>query len=163
VSEPGNPAELKPALLFGALYALVILAVAFVKDRFGDAGLYPVALLSGMTDVDAITLSTVNLAEAGRLEAKIGARLILLAVLANLAFKGGCAMVLGSAALRARIGGYFGLALAGGVAILVLWRCRAALTRHGSGPRDTMSCPPTIKRPTDRAATAPRPMHWCCN
>jgi uncharacterized membrane protein (DUF4010 family) len=122
VSEPGNPAELKPALLFGALYALVILAVAFVKDRFGDAGLYPVALLSGMTDVDAITLSTVNLAEAGRLEAKIGARLILLAVLANLAFKGGCAMVLGSAALRARIGGYFGLALAGGVAILLLWR-----------------------------------------
>ncbi len=120
--EGGNPAELKPALLFGALYALVILAVAFAKDRFGDAGLYPVALLSGLTDVDAITLSTANLANAGRIEADVGARLVLLAVLANLAFKGGCAMVLGSSALRARIALYFGLALAGGVAILLLWR-----------------------------------------
>jgi uncharacterized membrane protein (DUF4010 family) len=120
--EAENPAELKPALLFGALYAVVTLAVAFAKQRFGDAGLYPVALLSGLTDVDAITLSTVNLAAAGRLEADVTARLILLAVLANLAFKGGCALVLGSPALRKRIAAWFGLALAGGVTIVLLWR-----------------------------------------
>ncbi len=120
--EAANPAELKPALLFGALYAVVTLAVAFAKERFGDTGLYPVALLSGLTDVDAITLSTVNLAAAGRLEAVVTARLILLAVLANLAFKGACALVLGSPALRKRIAAWFGLALAGGVGIVLLWR-----------------------------------------
>jgi uncharacterized membrane protein (DUF4010 family) len=120
--EAENPAELKPALLFGALYAVVTLAVAFAKERFGDAGLYPVALLSGLTDVDAITLSTVNLAAAGRLEADVTARLILLAVLANLAFKGACGLVLGSPALRKRIAVWFGLALAGGVGIVLLWR-----------------------------------------
>jgi hypothetical protein len=81
--EPENPAELKPALIFSALYAVVLLAVAFVKDRFGEAGLYPVAVLSGLTDVDAITLSTLNLANEGRLEAEVTARLILLAVLPN--------------------------------------------------------------------------------
>ena len=119
--ERGNPAELKPALVFGALYALVILAVAFAKSRFGTAGLYPVAVLSGMTDMDAITLSTSNLAAQGQLEAQIAWRLILLAALANLVFKGGCACILGSPALRTRIVILFGLALAGGAGILWFW------------------------------------------
>jgi uncharacterized membrane protein (DUF4010 family) len=122
VPEAENPAELRPALVFGAVFALVTLAVAFVKEHFGDAGLYPVALLSGLTDVDAITLSTANLAAADRLEARVTARLVLLAVLANIAFKAGCALVLGSPALRRRVGVYFGLALAGGAAILAVWR-----------------------------------------
>lgn len=119
--ERANPAELKPALVFGALYALVILAVAFAKSRFGAAGLYPVAVVSGMTDMDAITLSTSNLAAQGRFEAQTAWRVILLAALANLAFKGACACVLGSSALRTRIVILFGLALAGGAGILLLW------------------------------------------
>jgi uncharacterized membrane protein (DUF4010 family) len=119
--ERGNPAELKPALIFGALYALVILAVAFAKSRFGAAGLYPVAVISGMTDMDAITLSTSNLAAQGRLDAQTAWRLILLAALANLVFKGACACVIGSPALRTRIVILFGLALAGGAGILLLW------------------------------------------
>jgi uncharacterized membrane protein (DUF4010 family) len=120
--EPENPAELKPALLFGALYALVILAVAFVKNRFGNTGLYPVAIVSGLTDMDAITLSTANLTRTGRLDAATAWRLILLAALSNLVFKGAWAVILGSPALRRRIALFFGLALAGGVAILLLWR-----------------------------------------
>ena len=119
--ERGNPAELKPALVFGVLYALVILAVAFAKSRFGSGGLYPVAVISGMTDMDAITLSTSNLAAQGRLEPLTAWRLILLAALANIVFKGTCACALGSAALRVRIAVLFGLALAGGAAILLLW------------------------------------------
>jgi uncharacterized membrane protein (DUF4010 family) len=117
--EPENPAELKPALIFSALYAVVLLAVAFVKDRFGEAGLYPVAVRSGLTDVDAITLSTLNLANEGRLEAEVTARLILLAVLPNTTFKAAFVIVLGAPALHTRIVFYFGLALAGGVAILL--------------------------------------------
>jgi len=119
--EAGNPAELKPALIFGALYALVTLAVAFVKERFGDAGLYPVAVVSGLTDMDAITLSTANLAKAGRLDVNTTWRLILLAALSNTVFKGIAAIALGSSALRARIVVLFGLALAGGAVILLLW------------------------------------------
>ena len=120
--DSGNPAELKPALVFGALYALIILAVAFAKGRFGTAALYPVAIGSGMTDMDAITLSTSSLAAQGRLEPQAAWRLILLAALANIVFKGACACVLGSPALRMRIVVLFGLALAGGAAILLLWR-----------------------------------------
>jgi uncharacterized membrane protein (DUF4010 family) len=119
--EAANPAELKPALIFAGLYALVIFAVALVKDRYGDRGLYPVAVISGLTDMDAITLSTANLAHAGRLDATTTWRVILIAAMANTVFKGATAVALGSTALRARIAVFFGLALAGGAAILLLW------------------------------------------
>jgi uncharacterized membrane protein (DUF4010 family) len=119
--QTGNPAELKSALLFGLLYAIVILVVAFVKNRFGDRGLYPVAIVSGLTDMDAITLSTANLAKDGRLDAATTWRVVLLAALSNMVFKGVAAMSLGSPALRARIATFFGLALLGGLTILLLW------------------------------------------
>jgi uncharacterized membrane protein (DUF4010 family) len=119
--EPGNPAELKAALFFGALYAAVLLAVAFARDRFGTAGLYIVAAISGLTDVDAITLSTSRLVQSSRLDPDTGWRAILLASLANLGFKAGIVAVLGSRALLGRIALLFGAAMVGGGLILLLW------------------------------------------
>jgi uncharacterized membrane protein (DUF4010 family) len=116
-----NPAELKAALLFGALYAAVLLAVAFARDRFGTAGLYTVAALSGLTDMDAITLSTSRLVQASQLDPGTGWRAILLASMANLGFKAGIVAVLGSRALLGRIALLFGAALAGGGLIFWLW------------------------------------------
>lgn len=116
-----NPAELKAALIFGALYAVVLLAVAFARDRFGTAGLYTVAALSGLTDVDAITLSTSRLVQGGRLDPDTGWRAILLASMSNLGFKAGIVAALGSKALLGRIALLFGAAMAGGGLILWLW------------------------------------------
>jgi uncharacterized membrane protein (DUF4010 family) len=119
--EPENPAELKPALVFGALYAAILLAVAFARHRFGTAGLYTVAGLSGLTDVDAITLSTSRLVHGSRLDPETGWRAILLASLSNLVFKGGIVAVLGSRALLARVALLFGAVLLGGGLIFFLW------------------------------------------
>ncbi|RMD62053.1 MAG: DUF4010 domain-containing protein, partial [Planctomycetota bacterium] len=58
---PDNPAELRPALLFAAIYALVLLASAWAKDLLGGSGFYLVAALSGLTDMDAITLTAARL------------------------------------------------------------------------------------------------------
>lgn len=116
-----NPAELKAALIFGALYAVVLLAVAFARDRFGTAGLYTVAAISGLTDVDAITLSTSRLVQGGRLDPDTGWRAILLASMSNLGFKAGIVAALGSKALLGRIALLFGAALLGGGLILWLW------------------------------------------
>ena len=109
--EPGNPAELKAASVFGALYAAVLLAVAFARDRFGTAGLYIVAAISGLTDVDAITLSTSRLVDGGRARPDTGWRAILLASLSNLVFKAGIVAVLGSRALLGRMAVLFGAAM----------------------------------------------------
>ena len=118
---PDNPAELKSAIFFGAIYAAVLLAVAFARDRFGTAGLYTVAAISGLTDVDALTLSTARLVSNGGLPAADGWRAILLAAMSNLVFKAGVVAVLGSRRMLGWVGALFGGALAGGAAIWWGW------------------------------------------
>jgi uncharacterized membrane protein (DUF4010 family) len=119
--EQKNPAELKPALLFGALYAFVLLVVAAAKQYFGSAGLYLVAVISGLTDLDAITLSTGQLANSDKIEANIAWRVILVALLSNLLFKFGIVAALGPMSLTKRVGLATAAAVAAGVGILLLW------------------------------------------
>jgi len=116
-----NPSELKSALGFAALYAIVVFAIAAAKQHFGERGLYTVAILSGLTDMDAITLSTAQLVTSARLDADHGWRVIVLASLANLVFKSIIVMALGQRQLRSRIVPLFGLVLLAGALILWLW------------------------------------------
>ena len=83
----GNPTELRTALGFGLLYATVLLAAAWLSDWLGARGLYAVALLSGLTDVDAITLSSLRLHNLNKLSVTVAVNVIVLGVLANLVFK----------------------------------------------------------------------------
>jgi uncharacterized membrane protein (DUF4010 family) len=94
--KPSNPSELESAITFAALYALVILVTAAVKDYFGSRALYSVAFVSGFVDVDAITLSTTQLANQDRLSTQTAWRVILIATVTNIAFKTGIATLLGS-------------------------------------------------------------------
>jgi len=83
----GNPTELRTALGFGLLYAGVLLAAAWLSDWLGTSGLYAVALVSGLTDVDAITLSSLRLHHLDKLSVAVAVNVITLAVLSNLVFK----------------------------------------------------------------------------
>ena len=95
--------------------------VALAKEHFGTAGLYTVAAISGLTDMDAITLSTSGLVQSGHVEAGTGWRVILLGGIANLVFKAGLVAVLGvKGYIRLALAG-FAAVLAGGVAILAFW------------------------------------------
>jgi uncharacterized membrane protein (DUF4010 family) len=117
----GNPTELKSAILFAALFALVTLGVAAAKEHFGQRGLYVVAILSGLTDMDAITLSTTQIIQSGQTDVHTGWRLILAAALANLVFKAATTAVLGDRKLFLRVSALFGVAFAAGILILILW------------------------------------------
>jgi uncharacterized membrane protein (DUF4010 family) len=121
VPKDSDPARLKSAVAFGALYAAVIFAVAATKHWFGTNALYTVAVISGLTDMDAITLSTAQLVTDGHVDTVAAWRVILIASLSNLVFKGAIAAALGGPRLTARIAPLFGLGLAGGFAILWLW------------------------------------------
>jgi uncharacterized membrane protein (DUF4010 family) len=120
-AEPTPPSGLKPALLFGVLYAAVLFAVAAAREHLGNEGLYGVAALSGLTAVDAITLSTTQLASAGRVDLDVGRRLVLIGALTNILFKGGVIAVLGTRQLLSRVAVWFGIALAAGLAMTVFW------------------------------------------
>ena len=119
--EQGNPTQLKSAVVFGALYALVLLGLAAAKHHIGAEGLYVVAGLSGLTDMDAITLSTVQLIKAERLSTDIGWRMILVGAMSTLFFKACAVGVLGNRALFVRIAFAFGLSCAGGVVLFAIW------------------------------------------
>jgi uncharacterized membrane protein (DUF4010 family) len=119
--EPGNPSELKPALLFGALYAAVLFVVAAAQDLLGDVGLYAAAFVSGLTDIDAITLSTSRLVATEIVEESTGWRLILVAAMSNILFKFGLVVSLGTRTMAKRLGTLFGVAIAVGVALVTLW------------------------------------------
>jgi len=91
----GNPTELRTALGFGLMYGVVLLAAAWLSDWLGTRGLYAVALVSGLTDVDAITLSSLRLHNLDKLQVAILVNVITLAVLANLAFKSALTLSIG--------------------------------------------------------------------
>jgi uncharacterized membrane protein (DUF4010 family) len=118
ISQQTNPTELKSALVFGALYAIILFAVAATKVHFEKTGLFVVAALSGLTDMDAITLSTSRMVSAGRLTADTGWKVIVSAVMANLIFKAALVAMLGHRKLFVRVAILFGiLVIVGGVLI----------------------------------------------
>lgn len=117
----GNPADLRTAIVFGGMFALIVFAVAAAKAEFGDQGLYVVAVLSGLTDMDAITLSTAQLVNARRLDTDAAWRMILVASIANLGFKGVLVATLGSRELLRHIVLAFGVTMAVGGLLLWAW------------------------------------------
>ena len=119
--EQANPSELKSALFFGAVYAFVRFAVAAAKDWFGNSGLYAVAALSGLTDTDAITLSTAQLVGGQLLSPQDGWRLILVAGMSNLLFKAVLVATLGAKKLLLMIAPLYGLVLLTGTLLLLFW------------------------------------------
>ncbi len=119
--EQKNPTELGAAFVFAALYALVTLALEASRDWFGAEGLYVVSLLSGLTDVDAITLSTAQMHSRGQLDASQAWRLVVVAAASNLAFKAALAGALGGAALFARVGGAALVVIGASVGLVLLY------------------------------------------
>jgi uncharacterized membrane protein (DUF4010 family) len=119
--EQNNPAQLTSALSFGAIYVAVLFAVAAARDWIGNDAVYAVAFVSGLTDVDALTLSVSSLYGNDMIDADTAWRTILLASLSNLSFKTALAVTVGSASLRRWILWTAVPALLTGVGILTLW------------------------------------------
>jgi uncharacterized membrane protein (DUF4010 family) len=95
-----NPFSLIAAVKFGLLFAVVLLLVTLVQQRFPGGGTYVVAALAGSSDVDAITLSMATLARGGEATASVAAGSIVVAVLANTLVKCSLSASLGGRRLR---------------------------------------------------------------
>jgi len=97
-----NPSEMKLALGFGLLFAVVMFCAAWLNTEFGSKGLYVVALISGLNDVDAISLTAFNLFGENRLDGLQVATTLVLAITANNLFKFGLIASLGGRTLARR-------------------------------------------------------------
>ncbi len=118
--EPKNPAQFKSAFIFGILYALILLAVAFTEKEFGNSGLYIVSIIGGLAKKDAITLSLAQ-SIGGGLDTELGWRLIMTGVLANFAFKIVLVAVLGNRQLAKWLGAAMTLSIIVGLLMIWLW------------------------------------------
>jgi uncharacterized membrane protein (DUF4010 family) len=106
--ETRNPTELRAALTFGMVYALVLFVSAWLQEIAGTQGFFILALVSGLTDMDAIALSSMRLFSLGKLQLDAAAIGIGLAMFANLVFKTGIAVSVGGRKLGLQILGGMG-------------------------------------------------------
>lgn len=120
IPETSNPAELHSAIGFGLLYVVVLLGSAWMSDLAGSQGLYAVALVSGLTDVDAITLSSLRLFNLGQLSEQQTVTAIAIAFLSNVAFKFGMVVFIGGWSLARQVAVGFGAIALGVLAGLFL-------------------------------------------
>lgn len=82
-----NPLQLATAIKFGLLLALILLLSRPLTDWFGDSGVYVLAVVSGLMDVDAITLSLAKMSQ-GEIAPQVAASGILIASVSNTLVKG---------------------------------------------------------------------------
>ncbi|MEW5870336.1 MAG: MgtC/SapB family protein [Chloroflexota bacterium] len=92
VSKP----DLASAVKFGLFYAAILLVARTALLYFGNTGVLVSSVLSGLADVDAITLSMAELSFAGALDIEIAALAVILATMSNTVIKGSI-VLLGSA------------------------------------------------------------------
>ena len=115
-----NPTELRTAFSFAVVYTAVVFLSAWLSDIAGEKGLYALALLSGLTDVDAISLSTLRLFNLKQLGADQAAIAIVLAVFSNIAFKLGMVLTVSGRDLFRRCVIAMGAVAAGLIVALAL-------------------------------------------
>lgn len=113
-----NPLALGTALSFGLVLIVVLLGTHYLQRWFGAGGVYAAAALSGLTDVDALTISVARLSH-GDLALHTAATAIVLALAVNTAVKGGIALAIGRAGFGLRVLAVYAAVLGAGA--VALW------------------------------------------
>lgn len=116
-----NPFSIVPALKFALLFVLILFMAKAALDFLGTRALYLTAMLAGLTDVDAITLTTARLAHES-LDAATATATIILAAMANTIMKGSIAFLLGARSFGRQMAWALGvMLLVGGIGLVLVW------------------------------------------
>ena len=119
---PGNPLDLKNAVFFVILYVGISLMMYASRQWFGPAVTYLSAVIAGVTDLDAVTISTAKWAALQPEQFRQAAVIVLIAVLSNSLFKLGISLVKGAPEMRRQVLLGFGPVLLTGAAFWVYWQ-----------------------------------------
>jgi uncharacterized membrane protein (DUF4010 family) len=102
----GNPLELGPAALFAALFVAVSLVSNWAKAEFGTSGIYTLAAIVGVTDIDPFVLTLAQGGTTGMSNSGLAAAILIAASSNNIlkaiyaaAFAGGRATIFSAAVL----------------------------------------------------------------
>lgn len=115
-----NPFDLGTALKLAGFIAVISVVAKIVSEQAGNAGVFAVAAVSGLADVDALTLSMTRLSPAS-VPAATAALAIAIAAGVNTIVKAVMATVVGTARMGTIMGGVSAVALAAGAAAFFLF------------------------------------------
>jgi uncharacterized membrane protein (DUF4010 family) len=114
-----NPSEVATALTFGAVLAAVVLLSHYVQQWLGEAGLYALAAVAGLTDTDAISLSLARMSTE-QIATQAAVQAIVIGAVANTLVKLGIVAAIAPRAMTWRVAGVTAvIALAAGAGLLV--------------------------------------------
>ena len=119
-----NPLDLQAALVFGMVLMLVVLLSEAAKQFFGDTGLYILATVSGIADVDPISLSLARMSRA-EVDLHVAITGIVIAASMNTLVKAGLAASIGGGKLAVRV--FFPLLLVVGAGLSTAWLMQPAI------------------------------------
>ncbi|EKO3498760.1 MgtC/SapB family protein [Vibrio fluvialis] len=115
-----NPLALQSALWFGVILAIIMLLAHALSDWFGQAGTLALSAVSGITDVDAITLA-LGRQSTHSLDAYTAAMGIIIAASVNTLVKMGMVISIGDRGLWVKVAPAMVLSVvAGAVTLLIL-------------------------------------------
>ena len=116
-----QPFNIRTALKFGLFFGLVIFVSKLAHITFGPIGLYLASIMSGLADVDAITLTMSSLSKLGEITPKVAVTAIILAASANTIVKAGMAWFLGERRFAKHIMIIFAIILALGLGSILIF------------------------------------------
>ena len=99
-----NPLDLKAAIVLGALLVIVLVLSEWLRNWLGDSGIYLLAAVSGLTDVDAITLSLNRLSAATTITPEVATIGIVIAASVNNLFKASLALIISKNNIGSELG-----------------------------------------------------------
>ncbi len=117
----GNPLNMLNAIGFGVVYVVILFAVFYSNQFFGESGLYYSALIAGLADTDAITISMAKFSLDGE-KLKLAASVIIAATMSNMLIKLGITVFKGSKTAAKLVGYAFGSVIVIGIIYILFSR-----------------------------------------
>lgn len=114
--------DLPTALVFALVLGAVAVATRAAGDAIGTAGIYGVAFIAGLADVDAILISSIQMLARGELAASTTSIAILLAASANMLSKAVLAWSIAGTRTGIRVAAAFALIVIAGLAAAAFQR-----------------------------------------
>ncbi|HIH62405.1 MAG TPA: MgtC/SapB family protein [Methanobacteriales archaeon] len=114
-----NPFSLRPAFIFGALFMIILFISKAANNYMGNMGVYAAGIVSGVADVDAITVSMALLSKNNMISSYTATITITLASISNTLVKLGIAFLLGTKNFGKKIGMVFASMIFVGLLIII--------------------------------------------
>lgn len=116
-----NPFSLRSTLVFGAIFAPTLLVVRYGRETFGEGQLIPIAAISALVDVDAVSIAFAR-GGPGATEWLIPATAVIVAMVTNTVVKLGIGVAIGRGSFRREVAlGLGAMAVVGAVTGGIAW------------------------------------------